>query len=279
MGDSYTSLRCLIVSCVLNVLLDLFFVFQCGMSVLGVAWATAASQFVAWILSTYHIRRHYLGRCSSRATWQCLSEICKIGLPVGVQHLIFAGGTIVMQVVVNGFGTAFIAGFNAASKIDMFVFMPIQSFSSAATTFVGQNLGARKICRIRKGVMSTLKVSFVVDAVFIVSILCLGPRILRTFSTEGEVIRIGLAYLYRILPFYLVYTITSMAQSVFRGVGNVIIPTVIMIAALWLGRIPSAWLLSHFLGQDNLFFCYGIGWTIELLFLTLYYRFGHWWQR
>ena len=95
----------------------------------------------------------------------------------------------------------------------------------------------------------------------------------------AAVIQAGLAYLYRILPFYLIYTVTSMAQSVFRGMGDVAVPTVIMIAALWLGRVPASWLLTARFGQENLFFCYGIGWTIELALLALYYRSGRWRRR
>lgn len=193
--------------------------------------------------------------------------------------MIFSFGTIVIQVVINGCGDAFIAGFNAASKIDMFAFMPIQSFSSAATSFVGQNLGAGKSERVRTGVASALKLSLAVDAAVVSAVLCLGPWLLGLFNSEAAVIQAGLAYLYRILPFYLIYTVTSMAQSVFRGMGDVAVPTVIMIAALWLGRVPASWLLTARFGQENLFFCYGIGWTIELALLALYYRSGRWRRR
>ena len=279
LGDSRSSLRFLMISCLVNIFLDLVFILYFEMAVTGVAVATVTAQILSWILSTYHIRNCYLERHSAVATRQCLSEICRIGIPAGLQHMIFSFGNIVIQAVINDGGSSFIAGFNAASKIDMFAFMPIQSFSSAAASFVGQNLGAQKMQRIRKGVVSTLKMSLAVDVMLVVTILCLGPRLLSLFNQEDEVIRVGLAYLYRILPFYLIYTITSMAQSVFRGIGDVIVPTIIMIAALWLGRVPSSWLLTRFFGQENLFFCYGIGWTIELTLLALYYRSGHWRRR
>lgn len=276
MGDSGASLRFLFISCMTNIALDLFFVLVLDLEVAGVAAATAASQVLAWALSTRYIRRRCLGPGGYRGTEPFLREICRIGLPAGLQHMIFSFGTIVIQVVINGCGDSFIAGFNAASKIDMFAFMPIQSFSSAATSFVGQNLGAGKLERVRTGVLSSLKLSLAVDVAVVSAVLCMGPWLLGLFNSEEPVIRAGLAYLYRILPFYLIYTITSMAQSVFRGMGDVAVPTVIMFAALWLGRVPSSWLLADRFGQENLFFCYGIGWAIELVLLALYYRSGRW---
>lgn len=278
-GDSGATLRFLLISCLTNVVLDLFFVLALDWAVAGVAAATAAAQVLAWALSTAYIRRRCLDRGGQGPLRPSLREICRIGLPAGLQHMIFSFGTIVIQVAINGCGDSFIAGFNAASKIDMFAFMPIQSFSSAATSFVGQNLGAGKSERVRRGVASTLKLSLAVDAVVVSAVLCLGPRLLGLFNSEEPVIRAGLAYLYRILPFYLIYTVTSMAQSVFRGMGDVAVPTLIMIAALWLGRVPASWLLTVRFGQENLFFCYGIGWTIELALLALYYRSGRWRRR
>lgn len=278
-GDSGATLRFLLISCLTNVALDLFFVLALDWAVAGVAAATAAAQVLAWALSAVYIRRRCLGRGGRGPLRPSLGEICRIGLPAGLQHMIFSFGTIVIQVVINGCGDSFIAGFNAASKIDMFAFMPIQSFSSAATSFVGQNLGAGKSERVRTGVASALKLSLAVDAVVVSAVLCLGPWLLGLFNSEAAVIQAGLAYLYRILPFYLIYTVTSMAQSVFRGMGDVAVPTVIMIAALWLGRVPASWLLTARFGQENLFFCYGIGWTIELALLALYYRSGRWRRR
>lgn len=276
LGDSRASLRFLLISCLTNVALDLVCVLLLDLAVAGVAAATVVAQVLAWALSTRYIRRRWLSRGGGKGERRYLREICRIGLPAGLQHMIFSFGTIVIQVVINGCGASFIAGFNAASKIDMFAFMPIQSFSSAATSFVGQNAGAGKPERIRRGIASALRLSLVVDVVVVTAVLCLGPWLLSLFNPEEEVIRTGLAYLYRILPFYLIYTVTSMAQSVFRGIGDVMVPTVVMIASLWLGRVPSAWLLARQFGPDNLFFCYGVGWTIELVLLALYYHSGRW---
>lgn len=277
LGDSKSSLRFLSISCLTNVVLDLVFVLWFQMDVVGVALATIIAQIVAWLLSSFHIYNRHLSRPrSGTASWHCMREICRLGIPLGFKHMIFSLGVIMVQTVINRCDPAFIAGFNAASKIDMFAFMPIQSFASAATTFVGQNVGAQKKERITAGIKATLKLSLLVDVVVVTGILFFAPKLLGIFNSEPDVIQAGLAYLYRILPFYLLYTVTSLIQSVLHGMGDLIIPTIIMTGAQWLGRVPAAWLLYDLFSEENLFFCYGIGWIIEFICLMIYLRSPHW---
>lgn len=277
LGDSRSSLRFLVIACLTNVFLDLIFVLQLRLNVVGVALATVIAQLVAWLLSSAHIYRRYLahGR-TGKASWACMGEICRIGIPLGFKQMLFSFGVIMVQTVINRCDPAFIAGFNAASKIDLFAFMPIQSFASAATTFVGQNVGANKNDRIASGMLATLKLSLLVDVVVVGGVLLLAPQLLSLFNSDPQVIRAGLAYLYRILPFYLIYTIISLIHSVLQGIGDMIIPTIIMTAAQWLGRVPAAWLFYLFVSKDNLFFCYGVGWIVELCCLIIYLRSPYW---
>lgn len=280
LGNSKASLVFLTIACLSNVVMDLVFVLTFRWAVAGVAVATAIAQMISWVGSLLYIRKHYMvsGAFFSgwKPDWEIFKRICRIGIPTGIQHAIFSLGTVVMQTIINSFGSAFIAGFNAASKVDMFAFMPIQSFTSAATVFVGQNLGAKKLDRIRKGIFSTLKMSLLVDGAIVSLIFCFAPQLLGIFNRDPQVIQAGLDYLYRILPFYLIYTVTSMMHAVLRGLGVTAVPTLIMIAALWLGRVPAAYLLSLFFGRGNVFFCYGVGWVIEIILLSLYYRSGRW---
>lgn len=280
LGDSRSSLKFLMVACIINVVLDLVFVIGFGWSVCGVAVATVIAQTFSFLGSMSYIRRHYMGMEEKMQLllpdMEILRKICRIGIPTGLQQAIFSLGVVVMQGMINGFGSIFIAGFNAASKIDMFAFMPIQSFASAVTVFVGQNIGAGKKDRIRLGITSALKLSFLVDTAVISLILCFTPYFLKIFNQNPQVLEAGAAYLYRIMPFYFVYTVTSVGHSALRGMGDTMYPTLIMIAALWLGRVPSAYLFSHFGGKENIFFCYGAGWIIEIVLLGIYYRSGRW---
>lgn len=280
LGDSRSSLRFVMVACFMNVALDLLFVLRFNLAVVGVAVATVTAQTAAWIWSTVYIRRHYLlargKKGNLRPDSAIAGQICRIGIPAGIQHMFFSFGAIVTQAMINGCGSSFIAGFNAASKIDSFAFLPILSFSTATTSFVGQNLGAKRWDRIRQGAVSALKLALGLDVILVGVILCFGSLLLGLFNQEADVIHAGLGYLYRIMPFYLIYTVISMMYAVLRGLGDSMIPMGIMIVALWLGRVPAAYLLLHYFGENNLFFCYGIGWLIEIGLLGIYYRSGRW---
>ena len=271
----YFSLLFLSLSCLINVGLDILLVAGMQLGVVGVAIATVLAELAACILSTGYIFRNYIGKVqSSRARWHTVKNICAIGLPLGLKQMLFAAGVIMVQMVINRCEPSFIAGFNAASKIDMFAALPIQSFSVAMMTFIGQNIGARKEDRIYIGIKEALKLSLMVDVVLVVLIMTFAPQLLRLFNSDPSVIAGGLAYLYRIMPFYVIYTVTSLIQSVLNGLGNVLVSTLIMSGAQWLGRVPAAWLLYKLCSPENIYFCYGIGWIIELSCLVAYIVIG-----
>ena len=275
LGDSRASLLFLSLSCLINVGLDILLVAGMQLGVVGVAIATVLAELAACILSTGYIFRNYIGKVqSSRARWHTVKNICAIGLPLGLKQMLFAPGVIMVQMVINRCEPSFIAGFNAASKIDMFAALPIQSFSVAMMTFIGQNIGARKEDRIYIGIKEALKLSLMVDVVLVVLIMTFAPQLLRLFNSDPSVIAGGLAYLYRIMPFYVIYTVTSLIQSVLNGLGNVLVSTLIMSGAQWLGRVPAAWLLYKLCSPENVYFCYGIGWIIELSCLVAYIVIG-----
>ena len=275
LGDSRASLLFLSLSCLINVGLDILLVAGMQLGVVGVAIATVLAELAACILSTGYIFRNYIGKVqSSRARWHTVKNICAIGLPLGLKQMLFAAGVIMVQMVINRCEPSFIAGFNAASKIDMFAALPIQSFSVAMMTFIGQNIGARKEDRIYIGIKEALKLSLMVDVVLVVLIMTFAPQLLRLFNSDPSVIAGGLAYLYRIMPFYVIYTVTSLTQSVLNGLGNVLVSTLIMSGAQWLGRVPAAWLLYKLCSPENIYFCYGIGWIIELSCLVAYIVIG-----
>ena len=275
LGDSRASLLFLSLSCLINVGLDILLVAGMQFGVAGVAIATVLAELAACILSTGYIFRNYIGKAqSSRARWHTVKNICAIGLPLGLKQMLFAAGVIMVQMVINRCEPSFIAGFNAASKIDIFAALPIQSFSVAMMTFIGQNIGARKEDRIYIGIKEALKLSLMVDVVLVVLIMTFAPQLLRLFNSDPSVIAGGLAYLYRIMPFYVIYTVTSLIQSVLNGLGNVLVSTLIMSGAQWLGRVPAAWLLYKLCSPENIYFCYGIGWIIELSCLVAYIVIG-----
>ncbi len=279
-GDSKSPLLFLVIACGINIVLDLLFVLVFGWGVAGVAIATIIAQFFSWVFGIFFINKKYPEleinpfhfRFDKHLFWQAI----RLGIPAGVQQAIFSLGIMVMQSLVNSYGSDFMAGFNGSNKIDTFAFMPIQSFATAVTTFVGQNIGAGKYDRIKKGSSVTVMMSIACSIVIGVLLLFTGPFLMRLFSPDAAVIEAGMAYLYRILPFYAVLSLLFIINGVMRGAGEMIVPVISTMVSLWAARVPSAYLLAHFFGRDNMFFSYVIGWLIGAIITITYYLSGRW---
>ena len=141
LGDSRTPLIFLFIACVINIVLDLVFVLVFSWGVFGVALATILAQICSWVFGIFYINRKYpflhIRLFRMRLDRRLLGQVIRLGIPSAIQECQFAVGILIMQALINGFGNDFAAGFTAANKIDTFAFMPIESFSIAATTYVG----------------------------------------------------------------------------------------------------------------------------------------------
>ena len=181
-----------------------------------------------------------------------------------------------MQRLVNSYGTDFVAGYNGANKLDTFAFMPIQSFASAATTFVGQNIGAGKPHRVREGTRATMLLSCGASVLATAFLLPLGPQLMHLFSDSPDVINAGMAYLNRIMPFYWMLAMMFTFNSVMRGAGEMMVPMISSLSGLWLARVPAAYLLASHFGRDSIFLCYAVGWVPGILIAGTFYLTGRW---
>ncbi|MEG1874483.1 MAG: MATE family efflux transporter [Angelakisella sp.] len=280
LGDSKTPLIFLSIACVINVVLDLGFVLIFDWGVAGVALATIIAQFFSWIYGTIYINKKYpeikVHPFSMHFCKHTFAKLMKLGIPIGVQQALFAVGIMALQALVNSYGSDFMAGFNGANKLDTFVFMPIQSFATAATTFVGQNIGANRMERVDHGTKVAIKLSMWVSVGVGILLLLGGRAMMHLFSPSPAVIDAGWAYLVRIVPFYWMLACLFLLNSIMRGAGDIMVPMLSSILSLWLARVPSAYLLDHFFGRDNMFFCYLFGWIVGLaITLTAYLR-GNW---
>lgn len=239
-------------------------VFHWGVA--GVAIATIIAQAFSWIFGIFYINKKYpqihIHPFCFKFDKALFGQIVKLGVPAGVQQALFSFGVMAMQRLINSYGSAFMAGFNGANKLDTFAFMPIQSFATAATTFVGQNIGANRPERVHKGTVATLWMSCGFSVLVAALLLPTGRFCMRLFSTEPAVIESGFAYLARILPFYWMLAIMFVLSSIMRGAGEMMVPMISSLAALWLARVPAAYLLAHFFGPMNIHFCYAIGWAL-----------------
>ena len=206
---------------------------------------------------------------------EIFKKILKLGLPTGIQQALFSVGIMSMQSIVNGYGSDFMAGFNAANKIDTFAFMPIQSFANAVTTFTGQNIGAGRLDRVHKGTVAAITMSLIISALALV-VIPLGPFILKMFSSDPAVIDAGMIYLSNVMPLFLLLAIVFTLNAVIRGAGESVIPMIGSLISIWLGRIPAAYYIAANIGKEYLFYSYGVGWVLWLLISGPYYLSGRW---
>ena len=281
-GDTMRPLYFLILTSVLNILLDLLFVlgFHCGIE--GVAWATIISQFISAFLILILLTR---SRDIYRLTWQdlkidraILGGIFAVGLPAGIQSVITAFSNVFVQSYVNFFGSSCMAGWSCYNKLDQFVMLPMQSMAMAATTFVSQNIGAGKESRADKGTLVTVSMSVGVTAV-IVALLCVfaAPAV-GLFSPDEAVIEFGVLFIRANCFFLLFNCVNHVLAGALRGRGDSKGPMIIMLLAFVGIRQIYLFVVTHFIANTPFLvgFGYPVGWTscciIELAYFFLRWR-------
>jgi putative MATE family efflux protein len=280
LGDSKTPLYFLIIATVANIILVLLFVGVFKWGIGGAAYATLVANGIAFALAIYWLNRtHKLVRIAIKGLHfdrEIFRQSIRIGLPTGIQQTFVALGNLALMGIVNTFGTNVIAGFSVASRLDALAMIPAMSFSQALSTFVGQNIGARKIERIRKGLISTIKMSGAITIATTIIIVFGGHLIMSLFTNDLEVIRIGDQYLTIVSTFYILFTVMFIYTGIMRGAGDTLIPMFFTLISLWLVRIPLAYFLSHRLGVAGIWWAIPAGWLIGLTLAFLYYKTGRW---
>lgn len=280
LGDSKTPLYFLIISTVLNILLALLFVIVFQWGVKGAAWATVISQATAFILAVIYLNRthevirfNFLKLEFDRAI---MEKSIRIGFPVGFQQAFVALSMMAMYWLVNRFGTNTTAAYSVVFRIDSFASMPAMNFAMALSTFVGQNLGANKPERVKKGFHSTIYMTSVISVVIsLVAIFFAGP-LMQLFTKDPEVIEIGKGYLYIVTGFYIVFTSMFVVGGVMRGAGDTFIPMLITFFALWVVRIPAGYWMGEHFGVKGIWWAIPVAWIIGLVLSYSYYLKGKW---
>ncbi len=280
LGDSRTPLYFLIISTVTNIILAILFVAIFKWGVAGAAFATVISQAGAFITGILYLNRtHEVVKLTFRNMEfdrGIFRKSLQIGLPSGFQQTFVALGMLAVMRIVNGFGTDVIAAFSVAGRIDSFAGMPAMNFAVALSTFVGQNLGARKTERVRQGLKSTLMMSSSL-AVFTTLVVVLFPRLLMSaFTSDPAVIEIGSHYLVIVGAFYVFFSTMFVVGGVMRGAGDTLVPMFITLFSLWLIRIPLAWLFSRNMGYTGIWWSIPVAWFTGMSLSYLYYLKGNW---
>ncbi|MCD4772892.1 MAG: MATE family efflux transporter [Bacteroidales bacterium] len=280
LGDSKTPLYIMIFSTVANIILDLLFVIVLKMGVAGVAFATLISQGVAFIGAIFYLNRtHEVINLSWRKhnfNKIIFKKGIRIGFPIGFQQMFVSLGMMVMFWLVNPFGTNATAAYSVVFRINSFVSLPAMNFAAALSTFVGQNLGANKPERVKKGLLATLKMTAIFAVSMSVISLTLRYQIMSLFTPDADVINIGVDFLYTVGWFYIFFSTMFVIGGVMRGAGDTFIPMIITFISLWIVRVPLCYYLSQKFGVSGVWIGMPFAWFVGLVLSYLYYISGKW---
>ena len=279
-GDSKTPLYYLIIATVVNIFLDLLFVLVFNWGIAGAAWATVISQAGAFATAIVHLnRKNQVVRFALKGLTfdrEIFRQIFRIGLPTGIQHTFVALGMMALMGIVNSFGTNVIAAFTAASRIDSLASLPAMTLSVALSVFVGQNLGAGKLERIKSGLKTSLIFASSISVLMSLVAIFWSVPLMKIFTNDANVITIGREYLIIVSVFYLLFSTMFVLNGLLRGAGATLIPMFVTLFSLWLVRIPLAWLLSRYMGESGIWWSIPIAWFFGVTGAYFYYRFGKW---
>lgn len=280
-GNSKRSLIYLCYASVINIVLDLLLIRVFKMGVEGAAIATDISQIassvfvVAYLMRT---REDYKIQLKKLKIHKNMAYgIIKVGLPTGIQNMVISFSNVLVQSSVNGYGSSAVAGFGAYTKVDGFNILPVMSFSMAVTTFTGQNIGAGKIDRVKKGMWITMAMGVVYTITTGCLLLIFSEPIMRLFTQDKEVIEYGRQAMYYFCPFYFMLSMMHALAGTIRGTGKSIPPMIILLASLCVFRVIwIIFVLPHFSAIDGIFVLYPVSWAVGLALMILYAWKGKW---
>ena len=275
-GDSRRPLCFLTIASVLNIILDLVFVIQLNMGVAGVAWATLIAQTVSCILVAVTLLRskesYQIIPKKIRIDKPMLMQIVRLGIPSGLQQMIVSFSNVLVMSYVNRFGSAAIAGFSSANKFDNFLGLPVNSFMLAITTFVGQNMGAKQIERVKKGINTCMFMGIGIVIAIGIPAYLFSDLCIRMFSQEADVIYYGSWMMRTLVPFYSILNIAQVLTGAVRGTGNTTVPMLINVFYYCIIRQVFLAVAMMFVNSIVVvFWSYPLTWT-----LSIYYKRGSW---
>ena len=280
-GDTKRPLYFLVVSAVVNTVLDIVFVAVFDMGIAGVAIATVIAQLASAVLTVYVLMRttgdYRLVWKELRVDRGMLGRIWALGFPAALQMALTSFSNVFVQSYINRFGSDCMAGWSSYIKIDAFALLPITSIAMAATTFVGQNLGAGDPVRAKKGTNTALWLSVAVAAVLLAPLMIFAPQLIRLFNQEPGVCEYGTLFMRLISPFYLLVTVNQVIAGVLRGAGDsrncmiICLISFVLFRQIYLLIVYKLWgtLIPIALG-------YPMGWLLCSVIFFFYYRSGKW---
>ena len=267
------------VSAVVNTVLDIVFVAVFRMGIAGVAIATVIAQLASAVLTLMVLTRtageYHVTLRELRVDKEMLGKICALGLPAALQLAVTSFSNVFVQSYINRFGSDCMAGWTSYNKIDAFALLPITSISMAATTFVGQNLGAGDPVRARQGTRTALWLSEAATAIILVPLMIFAPQLIRLFNQEPDVCAYGTLFIRLSSPFYLLITVNQVISGALRGAGDsrncmyITLGSFVVFRQVYLMIVYKLWgtIIPVVMG-------YPAGWVVCSVIFFFYYRSG-----
>lgn len=282
-GESVRPMLFILITTVLNIAFDLLFILVFKWGIEGAAPCDcrfAGNRMciaLAYVNNTHPLLS--IKKQDMLFDWKLFKESLKIGLPTSVQQCAIALGLIALLGIVNSFGTNTLTAYGAAGKIDTIITQAILTLSGALAAFCGQNIGAGRLDRVKKGVQFTMYTNIALGLLTFAAVYLFGNEMMRIFTKDIDVVAIGKEYLLIIGGFFIVHGALNVYNGALRGAGDTLFPMITSLVCLWLIRIPLAYYLSSWLGRNGIWWAIGISITIGLIVTFVYYKMGFWKRR
>ena len=283
-GDSRRPMYYLIACCVVNMVLDMLFVPVFKWGVAGAALATTFSQIVSATLVVLRLHRtqdsYQVVFKKMRFYSTEIKQILYIGLPAGLQSLMYSISNVYIQSRINLYGTDEVASWTVLGKIDGLSWLILGAFGISVTTFVAQNFGANKLDRVRRSIYVSAGMAFAFTILFSVTILLFGRPLYRAFGADKDVLETGMQMLWLIGPFYFLFVPTEILSGAMRGVGETLIPMLITCVGVCVLRI--LWIVVAYQitpAFEPVVISYPVTWACASIAFLIYYKKGKWMAR
>ena len=284
LGDSFHPFLYMVIGCVMNIVLDILFVIGFGWSIAGVAIATVLAQVVNAGLLTLRLAR---GTEEYRLTLRDLKlkgvylvNMLRLGIPAGLQSSMYTVSNTIIQVAVNSLGTVVVASWAMSGKTDGLYWAVSSAMGAAITSFIAQNYGAGRMDRVKQCVRQGLIMAFVVTVTVSAGLMLTAIPVLRILTPDEEVVQTTYTIMSYFVPFYFTWVLVEVFSAVLRGVGDALVPVLLIGVGICLFRI--LWILTVFAHFGTLFslcLSYTVSWIITSIALTVYYKKGGWMKR
>ena len=281
LGDSFHPFLYMVIGCVMNIVLDILFVIGFGWSIAGVAIATVLAQVVNAGLLTLRLAR---GTEEYRLTLRDLKlkgvylvNMLRLGIPAGLQSSMYTVSNTIIQVAVNSLGTVVVASWAMSGKTDGLYWAVSSAMGAAITSFIAQNYGAGRMDRVKQCVRQGLIMAFAVTLTVSAGLMLSAIPVLRILTPDEEVVQTTYTIMSYFVPFYFTWVLVEVFSAVLRGVGDALVPVLLIGVGICLFRI--LWILTVFAHFGTLFslcLSYTVSWIITSIALTVYYKKGGW---